>query len=383
MGAMTDKLASGESLYPGQFLISANGAYMLLLTQRGLSLYDITGGGKRLYWGGEGPQHDIQRLTMQADGNLVAVKNPGVGIDWETRTQELGKGGDNYGFHNQQGAGNYLRLQPDGNLGIYNKSGGIVWDRLASGGHGGFLNDVADAIGTIGKAAVDLTQSPIWQVIAGAAVFVPGIGVAVSAGMEAAALAGKVIRGKVDVLDAAAQGLSIAGASGIIDAKAVQAGFEAGVGVIVQNPTAESLQMAYSQLSGSPAAQAGFNAAAAVMKGMATGTAPANVQNAEAKAGYYAQLGSEGAPASVQQATAPIVDMSAASRAGALTATQNLRGLTASVAATQAVRALQATTAQATTALAARPAATAVRPLGFFEWLFAEVKAGFHRLTGS
>lgn len=307
--AGTDTLSPGEDMKPGQFLISNNGKYIFYVGAHGISLFDISTGQKRLYWGGERPDLDVARLLMQADGNLVAYDSNSRSV-WYTATHDLNQGGWNYGFKNYQGPGNFLRLQNDGNLLIYDKYSAPVWDRLATSGHGGFLNDLVDAISNtaseIGKAAVDLTQSPAWQVIAGAAFFIPGIGTAVSAGMEGAALLGKVARGDSNVLDAAAQGLSIAG----------QAGFDAGLGVIAQNPTVQALTEIRMQLSTDPIAQAGFDTALALTKGMATSTPPPDVQNPDAKAGFYTAVGLRGAPPDIIAAVTPTAASTPQAKAG-------------------------------------------------------------------
>lgn len=307
--AGSDTLGPGEEMKPGQFLIAPNGRYIFYVGPHGNSLFDISTGEKRLYWGGERPDLEVVRLLMQTDGNLVAYDSKNHSV-WYTATHAINKGGWNYGFHQEQGPGNALRILNDGNLVIINKDGRWVWDRLSTSGHGGFLNDIADAItstaSTVGKAAVDLTQSPAWQVIAGAAFFIPGIGTAVSAGMEGAALLGKIARGKSNVFDAAAQGLNIAG----------QAGFDAGLGVIAQNPTVQALGNIRAQLSSDPIAQAGFDTALALTKGMATSIPPADVQNPDAKAAFYTAVGLRGAPPEIIATVTPTAITTPQARAG-------------------------------------------------------------------
>lgn len=270
-----DRLKSGQSLITGQFLISLNGQWLFAIPSLGApTIYNVEG--EPSYTqdnaGGNGPFSQefangakaqgwhITRLSMQPDGNVVAV-NAKNEILWALHTHN---GGENYGFHKPQGPGNYLVIADDGNLVVYNKDNAAVWDKKSTGGHGGFLNDVAWAFESTGKSiakvTIDLTTSSVWKVVAGAAVFIPGIGVAVSAGMAAAAVVGKIARNASEILEIAAQELEVAG----------KAGFDAAIGLLGQNPSAESILKIRMQFQGDLNAQAGFDKALALAKKMGT-----------------------------------------------------------------------------------------------------------------
>jgi hypothetical protein len=381
MGAGSNRLDPGESLSPGQYLLSDNGAWIFMIPPSGApTIYDVKNR-QALYnqdnAGGNGPfsksfadsanaqKWRIAKFIMQGDGNVVGYDASGSSL-WSLDTYA---GGTNYGFHRNQGNGNYLVMQDDGNLVVYDKDKYPIWDKRATGGHGGFFHLLGEAITGIPGSVAALTQSPAWQVIAAAAIFIPGIGVAVSAGMEAAALAGKVIQGKVDVLDAASQGLSIAGQSGLLDTEAVKAGFQAGIGTAIQNPTAKSLKEAYDQLAGDSNAQAGFDAAVAILQGSKVAPPPPPaVQSSAAKAGYYAQVGAPSVPSGQpSRAVSTVASKTAAAAAGAVTALKTQATITS----------LRAVTAQATQQQQS-VASLAAKPEGFFHWLVRELRELTH-----
>lgn len=313
MSAGEDKLLPGEALKAGQYLLSHSGSYIFMVPPQGVpTIFDVLGrkpvynqdnrGTDQLFSRAFADAHadwQIAALVMQNDGNVVAYDKNNRPL-WSLDTHSAGQ---DYGYHVAQGPGNYLRIQDDANLVVYNKDGRAVWDKFATGGHGGFYNAVFESISDIPSSVVALTQSPAWKVIAGVAIFIPGIGVAVSAGMAAAAVAGKVLSGKGSVIDAAGQAINLAGQSGLIDSDAAKAGFEAAVGVLIQNPTAQSIEQAFNQLKGDPTAQFGFDAAVTLFQGTAAGAAPSAVQNADAKAGFYMAQGAAVTPANSPAST--------------------------------------------------------------------------------
>lgn len=106
-------LASGASLYAGQFILANNGAYLLTLDAgNGILNKRRTSDEAILWWTYNGNYYSNTQLAMQTDGNLVLYSN-GTPI-WYTSTQGH--------------PGAYLVIQADGNLVIYPAGGGgAIW----------------------------------------------------------------------------------------------------------------------------------------------------------------------------------------------------------------------------------------------------------------
>lgn len=154
-----------------------------------------------------------------------------------------------------------------------------------------------------GKAFTDVSGSTLWKIVAGAAPFVlPGIGLAVSAGMVTAAAIGKAGSVKDAVLAAARGGMSLAG----------QAGFDVGTGLAIhgEGMTGPALEAIRSKIPNGDA-KAGFDAALAIQAGRRNSTAPAPAHlSPAAKATYYSTKGLAhvGAPPAMKKAvTAKLV----------------------------------------------------------------------------
>lgn len=107
----SDSLSPGQTLSGGQYLLSPNGRYELIMQGDGnLVLYSPT----TYLWATWTQNHPGDYLLMQGDGNLVIYRQGGSPADWSSRT-----------------AGNpgaYLLVQNDGNVVMYHQ-GGInpVW----------------------------------------------------------------------------------------------------------------------------------------------------------------------------------------------------------------------------------------------------------------
>jgi surface antigen/lysophospholipase L1-like esterase len=103
----TTKLKAGQSLKPGEALLSSDRQYALVMQGDGnLVLYHLNG----VVWH-TSTSHAGSRVSMQGDGNFVIYNKSGQAV-WATMTN--GKDGAE------------IQLQTDGNLVIY-KSGSAVW----------------------------------------------------------------------------------------------------------------------------------------------------------------------------------------------------------------------------------------------------------------
>jgi hypothetical protein len=97
-------LKSGEYLYSGYSLLSANKRYWLVMQTDGkLVIYDLANGTQNEIWKSATPGQRGSRVTMQTDGNFVITYN-GTPF-WQTGTQG--------------NAGATLTMQDDGNLVIF------------------------------------------------------------------------------------------------------------------------------------------------------------------------------------------------------------------------------------------------------------------------
>jgi hypothetical protein len=97
----SDTLNPGGSLKRGEYLTSDNQQYSLLLERDGnLVLY----AGRRVLWTSNTEGQEVQRCTMQLDGNLVLYSRKDQPV-WSTSTSDR--------------PGSFLVLQNDGNLVIY------------------------------------------------------------------------------------------------------------------------------------------------------------------------------------------------------------------------------------------------------------------------
>lgn len=101
-------LTTGQSLIPGQYLLSPDRQSTLVLQNDGnLVLYSNF---KPVWWTGTNG-YKVERLVMQADGNLVLYGKSGA--LWNTETSG--------------NPGSSLSLQADGNLVLYNSNSAALW----------------------------------------------------------------------------------------------------------------------------------------------------------------------------------------------------------------------------------------------------------------
>lgn len=139
-----------------------------------------------------------------------------------------------------------------------------------------------------------ITTSPYWKVAAGAAILIPGAGVAISAGMAGLTVVGKAASAKDALLSAGREAIgSQLGPVG-------EAGFDAANGMLLQGKpvTEEALNFARKQLADAhPEALAGFDAATAMHVGRyALIKAPVTMTDPNARAAFYTAQGLRTAP---------------------------------------------------------------------------------------
>jgi hypothetical protein len=132
MPAGSDRLNAGESLRPGQSLVSKSKRFSFTSFANGNVLFDK---GKQI-WGGRAPSMSIARTDMQKDGNLVSYSPQGKAV-WDTKT---------WGF-----AGAFVTLQDDGNLVVY-QGRRALWDsqghaKPPHSGGGGLIGSIGGWIG--------------------------------------------------------------------------------------------------------------------------------------------------------------------------------------------------------------------------------------------
>lgn len=102
-----------QTIRKNEYLLSANGKYKLLLTEKGnLILYDKDG---HITWASNTEDKGATELRMQADGNLVLYKKERKDPVWATGTNGPEKWGSR------------LVLENYGHLVLYDKDGHIAW----------------------------------------------------------------------------------------------------------------------------------------------------------------------------------------------------------------------------------------------------------------
>jgi surface antigen len=112
----SDVLTANETLWAGQYILSQNVLYLMVMQGDGnLVLY---GGGMRPLWSSGTAGSGANRVVMQGDGNLV-IYTPSNRAVWNSRT--AGKGSSSF------------YIQNDGNAAVYNSSG-PTWTS-GTGGH--------------------------------------------------------------------------------------------------------------------------------------------------------------------------------------------------------------------------------------------------------
>lgn len=271
---MADTLTANQAIPRGGALISKNGAFRLAFqTDGNLVVYNKQ---NQAIWSASLAGKGGVRAVMQSDGNFVI---------YNASNQPV------FDTHTNGNPGAKLVMQTDGNAVIYNRANRPIWESRTWGGsyhkesHNVF-SDVASTFASTAKGIAsvskDVVTSPVWKVAAGAAAFIPGIGVPLSAGMIGAAAIGKATSAKDGIMAAAKGGLDVAGA----------AGFDIGTGLALgaQGMTGSALETVRSMVPAG-SARAGFDAALSLHVGRTTGAqAPPNMPN-NAKAAFYATHG--------------------------------------------------------------------------------------------
>jgi hypothetical protein len=111
-------LHAGEGLNVGSSvgsnLYSCDGRFDLVVSQSGLSLWEVDGGNQSLLWAQSiGGLNGGSFVAMQGDGNFVAYPGPGITATWASNTA---------GY-----PGAYLAVQSDGNVVIYDATNQWRW----------------------------------------------------------------------------------------------------------------------------------------------------------------------------------------------------------------------------------------------------------------
>lgn len=274
-----DTLKSGAFLSLGESISSKNGrAKFALQTDGNLVAY---GDGAPLWAAGSGPGRGTYRAWMQTDGNFVIYIRGNRSI-WDSGT-----------------AGNpgaYLKVQDDGNVVVYGPGGNALWSTETNGfrkyeSSKGLLGDVVSGIASavtapisgLAHAAVAVATghnvleslkagaaemfapgvsvlkkaSPVLNVAAGLASFVPGIGTLAASGLQVAAALGR---------GASVGDLALAAARGAIPGGAIaKVAFDAAVGIATHQPiTGIALGEIRNQIPGGDIGKAAFDAGLAV-----------------------------------------------------------------------------------------------------------------------
>jgi hypothetical protein len=158
-----------------------------------------------------------------------------------------------------------------------------------------FAHSLGHGFKALGKLAKNVTTSPVWKVVAGAAVVIPGIGVPLSAGMVAAAAIGKATSVKDAIVGAVRENLP--------GGDAAKLGYDAAMGVVVDGKGISDVGLATIRQQLPENARAGFDTALTMHFGRTQGkAAPAHLPMT-ARGAYYAALGAHkvGAPAAMKK----------------------------------------------------------------------------------
>lgn len=293
-----DRVLSGHTLLPGDRLTSSNGQYFLQFqTDGNFVLYTKAG---QALWSTDTMGNAV-RVEMQGDGNLVLYNAQNAPV-WATNTNGHPRA--------------FLVVQDDGNVVLYDGTSPL-WSTDTFGGvahsGGSWLSRAVNAtlhapsnlaksvVAEVKKAAPDvakgfrkITQSSAWKIAAGAAVFIPGAGVAVSAAMATATVLGKAASAKDALIGVAREQVSQLG-------PLAETGFDAANGVLLQGKpvTKEVLDLARSEAAKiSPDALAGFDAAASMHVGRYSRVkAPKTMTDPRSRAAFYTAQGLRNAPA--------------------------------------------------------------------------------------
>lgn len=174
-----DKLVTGQEMHVGQYILSGNARYVLIMQtdgnlvmyHKGRALWDsgtaghprawltvqpdgnvvIYDGNRKALWHAHTANTDVNRLVMQSDGNLVAYTDTRE-AKWHTWTG----GQPRYDYRDTDRLnagqklheGQYIRsndkrfallMQPDGNLVLYGPGYYVLWHARTSGHSGAYL----------------------------------------------------------------------------------------------------------------------------------------------------------------------------------------------------------------------------------------------------
>jgi hypothetical protein len=297
---MTDTIRANQTIPLGGSL--SNGQYRFAFqTDGNLVIYN---GQNQAIWSPNIAKRGAVRAVLQSDGNFVVYNGANQALF-------------NTGTQGHPGA--RFTMQSDGNAVIYDAANHAIWDSRTAGGHyrppsgRGVFGNIASTFSSIatGIASVskDVVNSPVWKVAAGAAAFIPGIGIPLSAGMVGAAAIGKATSLKDGIMSAAKTGLSVSASAGFDVASGIALG--------AKGMTGDALEKVRGMLPAGDA-RAGFDAALTLHAGRTGGgQAPTNMPP-NAKAAFYASKGlvKVQAPPAMKQAVVSQLTRTPGSAAG-------------------------------------------------------------------
>lgn len=285
--APKDRLLPNQILARGSRLTSQNDFYVFVFQTDGNTVLGDRNG--RAIWSPGIVNRGGVKAIMQADGNFVVYNGANQPV-WSTGTQGR--------------PGAYLLMQNDGNLVVVH-NGRAAWESRTHGGtyHAvssgspfaaiastlggaakGLASGVAVAAKFSGKAFTEVTKSPLWKVGAMVAPFaLPGIGLAVSAGMMTAAAIGKAGSVKDAIIGAVRANLP----------ENAKSAFDVGTGIAIHGEGIDEAGLKFIRDQIPPGeAKAAFDSALSLHVGRATAQtpAPANL-SAQAKGAFYTTKG--------------------------------------------------------------------------------------------
>ncbi len=236
-----DTLRAGDSLLPGQWLLSKNRQWALTLQAADGNLVLYNQGDGNGYWNAETPGTAPGKLAMQSDGNLVIYDRRGAPI-WDVHMAG-------------QGPSVYLLMQSDGNLVLYNGTTAL-WQSNTVGGviheDSSFLEDVVSTFEDVVSKIAPFAELAIS--------FVPGVGAVVNGAIAA----GISLAEGNSITDALLSGTANALPGGPL----IKAAFDVGVGIVKgEKVSTIALNTARDNLPGGAAAVAAFDVAVSLAVG--------------------------------------------------------------------------------------------------------------------
>jgi len=130
----SDTLQTGGRMNGGEYLMSSDGSYLLMMQSDG-NLVELNSSGT--FWNSHTNGHPGAYLVVQGDGNVVIYASNGTAL-WNTGQRAI----------------QTLTIQSDGNLVARNGSGAAVWANSATQGSAGLIYKGSDTL-TVGPSLTD------------------------------------------------------------------------------------------------------------------------------------------------------------------------------------------------------------------------------------